>query len=49
MYIIKNYNEKQITLLIYKNHYCLITNLQNFCKKIKMYTHLDIKAHVEDV
>ena len=39
-YINKNYYEEQIDLLLYENHYCLITNLHNFCRNNVNYTHL---------
>ena len=38
-YINKNYYEEKIDLLLYENHYCLITNLHNFCRKNENYTH----------
>ena len=31
-YVNKNYYDEQIDLLLYENHYCLITNLHNFCR-----------------
>ena len=39
-YINKNYYDEQIDLLLYENHYCLITNLHNFCRNNEHYTHL---------
>ena len=39
-YINKKYYEEQIDLLLYENHYCLITNLHNFCRNNVNYTHL---------
>ena len=39
-YINKNYYDEQIDLLLYENHYCLITNLHNFCKNNEQYNHL---------
>ena len=30
-YVYKNFYDEQIDLLLYENHYCLITNLHNFC------------------
>ena len=36
----KNYYEEQIDLLLYENHYCLITNLHNFCRNNEHYKHL---------
>ena len=39
-YVNKNYFDEQIDLLLYENHYCLITNLQNFCRNNVNYTHL---------
>ena len=39
-YVSKNYYEEQIDLLLYENHYCLITNLHNFCRNNDNYTHL---------
>ena len=35
----KNYYEEQIDLLLYENHFCLITNLHNVCRKKENYTH----------
>ena len=37
-YVNKNYYEEQIDLLLYENHYCLITNLHNFCRNNEHYT-----------
>ena len=39
-YVNKNYNGEQIDLLLYENHYCLITNLHNFCKIKEQYKNL---------
>ena len=39
-YVNKNYYDEQIDLLLYENHYCLITNLHNFCRNNEHYTHL---------
>ena len=39
-YVNKKYYDEQIDLLIYENHYCLITNLHNFCKNNENYNHL---------
>ena len=39
-YVNKNYYDEQIDLLLYENHYCLITNLHNFCKNNEHYNHL---------
>ena len=39
-YINKNYSDEQIDLLLYENHFCLITNLHNFCRNNEHYTHL---------
>ena len=39
-YVNKNYYDDQIDLLLYENHYCLITNLHNFCRNNVNYTHL---------
>ena len=39
-YVNKNYYDEQIDLLLYENHYCLITNLHNFCKNNEHYDHL---------
>ena len=36
-YVNKNYYDEQIDLLFYENHYCLITNLHNFCKNNEHY------------
>ena len=33
----KNYYDEQIDLLLYENHYCLITNLHNFCRNNEHY------------
>ena len=41
-YVKKNYYDEQIDLLLYENHYCLITNLRNFCRNNEHYTHLCI-------
>ena len=40
IYVNKNYYDEQIDLLLYENHYCLITNLHNFCKNNEHYNHL---------
>ena len=39
-YVNKNYYDEQIDLLLYENHYCLITNLHNFCRNNEHYTHI---------
>ena len=39
-YVNKNYYNEQIDLLLYENHYCSITNLNNFCWNNEHYTHL---------
>ena len=39
-YVNKNYYDEQIDLLLYENHYCLITNLHNFCRNNEHYTYL---------
>ena len=39
-YVNKNYYDEQIDLLLYENHYCLITNLHNFCGNNEQYKHL---------
>ena len=39
-YVNKNYYDEQIDLLLYENHYCLITKLHNFCRNNEHYTHL---------
>ena len=39
-YVNKNYYEEQIDLLLYENHYCLITNLHNICGNNEHYKHL---------
>ena len=39
-YVNKNYYDEQIDLLLYENHYCLITNLHNFCRNNEQYKHL---------
>ena len=39
-YVNQNYYEEQIDLLLYENHYCLLTNLHNCCRKNEHYTHL---------
>ena len=36
----KNYYDEQIDLLLYENHYCLITNIQNFSRNNEHYKHL---------
>ena len=43
-YVNQNYYDEQIDLLLYENHYCLITNLHNFCRNNEHYTHF-----IEDV
>ena len=39
-YVNKNYYDEQVDLLLYENHYCLITTLYNFCRNNEHYTHL---------
>ena len=39
-YVNKNYYDEQIDLLLYENHYCLITNLYKFCRNNEHYKHL---------
>ena len=39
-YVNKNYYDEQIDLLLYETHYCLITNLHNFCRNNEHYKHL---------
>ena len=39
-YVNKTYYYQQLHLLLYENHYCLITNLHNFCRNNEHYTHL---------
>ena len=39
-YVNKNYYDEHIDLLLYENHYCLITNLHNFCRNNEHYKHL---------
>ena len=39
-YVNENYYDDQIDLLLYRNLYCLITNLHNFCRNNEHYTHL---------
>ena len=39
-YVNKNYYDEQLDILLYENHYCLITNLHNFCRNIQHYKHL---------
>ena len=39
-YVNKNYYDEQIDILLYENHYCLITHLHNFCRNNEHYTHL---------
>ena len=39
-YVNKNYYDEQLDLLLYENHYCLITNLHNFCGKSEDYKRL---------
>ena len=38
-YVDKKYYDEQIDLLLYETHYCLITNLHNFCRNNAHYTH----------
>ena len=48
-YVNKNYYDEQIDLLLYENHYCLITNLHNFCRsneKLHIYVE-DVQIHME--
>ena len=39
-YVNKNYYDEQIDLLLFENHYCLITNLHNFSRNNEHYKHL---------
>ena len=39
-YVNKIHYDEQIDLLLYENHYCLITNLQKFCRNNEHYKHL---------
>ena len=39
-YVNKNYYDEQIDLLLYENHYCLKTNLHNFCRNNEHCKHL---------
>ena len=39
-FVNKKYYDEQIDLLLYENHYCLITNLYNFCRNNEHYKHL---------
>ena len=39
-YVIKNYYDEQIDLILYENHYCLINSLHNFCRNDEHYKHL---------
>ena len=39
-FVSKKYYDEQIDFLLYENHYCLITNLHNFCKNNEHYNHL---------
>ena len=39
-YVSNKNNDEQIDLLLYENHYCLITNLHNFCSNKEHYKHL---------
>ena len=39
-YVNENYYDEQTVLLLYENHYCLITNLHNFCRNNEPYEHL---------
>ena len=39
-YVNKNFYDEQIDLLLYENHYCLITNLDNFCRNNEHFNHL---------
>ena len=38
-YVKKNYYDEQIDLLLYENHYCLITNSKNLCRNNEHYNH----------
>ena len=40
MFYQKNDHEERLYLLTYKNHYCLTTNLYNFCKRKEKFTQL---------
>ena len=39
-YVNKNYYDGQIDLLLYENHYCLITKFYNLCRNNEHYKHL---------
>ena len=39
-YVNENYNDEQIGLLLYENHYCFMTKLHNFCGNNEHYKHL---------
>ena len=39
-YVNKKYYDEQIDFLLFENHYCLITNLHNFCRNNEHYKHL---------
>ena len=39
-YVSENYYDEQIDLLLFENHYCLITNLQNISRKNEQYKQL---------
>ena len=39
-YVSKNYYDEQIELLLYENHYCLITSLHNFFRNYEQNKHL---------
>ena len=39
-YVNKNYYDEQIDLLLFENHYCLITSIHNFCRNNEHYKHL---------
>ena len=39
-YVNRNYYYEQVDLVLYENHYCLLTILLNFCRKNEHYKHL---------
>ena len=45
VFIHKDYYEERIDLLTYKNNHCLITDLDNFCKRNKVYSFMKEMFH----
>ena len=43
-FVNKNFYDEQIDLLLYEKHYCLVTNIHNFCRNNEHYKHLHRKC-----